>query len=160
MQPQTMTDLQIKAGAKARLLPPPEKYMWEAVWWHLDARNVAYPEQHLSYARSQLRLAKDMADRPQHYRRKPRDLTDWQWSGLPSAVPSVRPVKLRQDTVEMNDPFWSARAPRPEPHAPAGARISDTEWEQLTPGMRRAITQEFARRPAAEPQELALEAAA
>lgn len=80
MQPQTLQDLMMRAGEKARLLPAPERYLWAAVWWHLHSRETRTPDQCLGYARNQLRLAKDMAARPDHYRRKPSDKTDFQWS--------------------------------------------------------------------------------
>jgi len=51
----------IRAGEKARTLPPPERYLWIAVWWHLHSRETAKPEECLEFARAQLRLAKDMA---------------------------------------------------------------------------------------------------
>lgn len=81
MQPQPLRDLMIKAGEKSRLLPPPERYLWSAVWWHLHSRETANPDECLRHAKGQLRLAKDMANRPAHYRRKPADKTDWEWSG-------------------------------------------------------------------------------
>jgi hypothetical protein len=80
--PQTMRDLQCRAAEKARRLPAPERYVWVAVWWHIEARSSANPSTQLGYARGQMRLAKDMAARPDHYRTKPSDRTDWQWSGL------------------------------------------------------------------------------
>lgn len=85
MRPQTLTDLMIRVAEKARMLPPPERYLWIAVWWHMHSRETANPAECLRYARGQLRLAKDMASRPSHYQRKPHDLTDWQWSGLAGA---------------------------------------------------------------------------
>ncbi len=92
MQPQTLTDLMIKAGEKSRSLPPPARYLWIAVWWHLHSRETANPAECLRYARGQFRLAKDMAARPSHYRFKPSDKTDWEWSELGSKQP-VSPVR-------------------------------------------------------------------
>lgn len=77
---QTLRDLMIRAGEKARTLPPPEKFLWCAVWWHLDSRESANPAEAIGFARNQLRLAKDIAARPQHYAIKPNDRTHYQWS--------------------------------------------------------------------------------
>ena len=41
----------------------------------------------------------------------------------------------------------------PEPDAPLGTNMTRAEWEQLSPGYRRAITREFA--PKVEPPEVA-----
>jgi hypothetical protein len=81
-----MKDLKAAALEKARLLPAPKKYLWIAVWWHLHAREDKAPEGCLIQAKWQLRLAKDMCARPDHFRAKPADVTDWQWSGLSSLI--------------------------------------------------------------------------
>lgn len=84
-QPLLLRDQMIRVGAKARLSPAPDCYLWAAVWWHLRSKESRNPSEMLTYARSQLRLARDMAARPDHYRRRPVDVTDWQWSGLAAA---------------------------------------------------------------------------
>jgi hypothetical protein len=80
----TLRDQMIRVGEKARLSPKPERYLWVAVWWHLHARETANPSECIGYAKGQLHLARDMAARPDHYRVKPADKTDWEWSGLRS----------------------------------------------------------------------------
>ena len=80
--PQPMRDLMIRAGHKARNLPVPERYLWVAVWWHLYSKETMAPDECLTTARGQLRLARDMAERAAHYRVKPASKTDWEWSGL------------------------------------------------------------------------------
>lgn len=78
--PATMWDLMARVGEKARLLPPPDCYLWRAVWWHLHSCESMVPNQAIGYALNQLRLARDMAARPLHYLVKPPWLSDWQWS--------------------------------------------------------------------------------
>jgi len=82
VRPLLLRDLMVSVGRKAQCRPVPERYMWIAVWWHLHSRETKTPSECIRYAKSQLRLAKDMAARPDHYRSKPIDRTDWQWSGL------------------------------------------------------------------------------
>lgn len=79
--PPTLTEAQMHAAAMARKLPPPERYRWHAIWWHLDSK-VHRPSaaSSLEYASNLLRLRRDMLARPEHYRRKPDHLTDYQWS--------------------------------------------------------------------------------
>lgn len=79
-EPKTLRDLMATAGLRSRTLPPPERYMWSAVWWHLYSRETANPAECIGYAKNQLRLARDMAARPNHYRIKPSNKTDYQWS--------------------------------------------------------------------------------
>lgn len=55
------------------------EYYWTAVWWRLDSRLSAYPEQALGYAANQFRLHRDIQSRTDHYRQKPDRFTDWQW---------------------------------------------------------------------------------
>lgn len=101
MRPQRLIDLMMKASDKARSLPPPERYLWIAVWWHLHARESAAPDQCLGYASGQLRLAKDMASRPEHYRKKPAFKTDWEWSDLaspPSSPPQAEATVMTSIT--------------------------------------------------------------
>lgn len=80
MQPQPLRDLMIRAGEKARLMPVPERYLWVAVWWHMHAKETMMPDECLGYARGQLRLARDMRERPEHFRSKPAGKSDWEWS--------------------------------------------------------------------------------
>lgn len=72
----------MRAGERSHNTPPPERYRWQAVWWHLESRRSANPSESLRYARNQLRLARAMEADPRHFARKPADRTDWQWSGL------------------------------------------------------------------------------
>lgn len=71
------------AAEMARRTAPPESYRWNAVWWHLESKR-RYPTmaEALQYSRNMLNLRRDMLARPEHYRQKPKNLTDWQWSGL------------------------------------------------------------------------------
>lgn len=85
MQPRPLQDLMISVGEKARVCPVPERYTWIAVWWHLYSRETKNPDECLRCAKSQMRLAKDMAARPGHYLSKPIDRTDWEWSDLAGA---------------------------------------------------------------------------
>lgn len=78
MRPQLLRDLMVRAGQKAQSLPPPERYLWIAVWWHLHAKESRAPDECLTTAQGQLRLARDMRERPEHYRAKPPRKTDWQ----------------------------------------------------------------------------------
>jgi hypothetical protein len=75
----------MRVAGRARRCPAPERYLWIAVWHHLQARESADPATWLRYAKNQLRLAKDMAARPRHYAVKPSGKTDWQWSELDPA---------------------------------------------------------------------------
>lgn len=65
----------------------PDGYRWNAVWWRLHARDSRNGAEALLYARNQAALCRDALARPGHYRRKPADLTDWQWSGLAARPP-------------------------------------------------------------------------
>lgn len=58
----------------------PDRYRAIAEWWRISAEESRVPEEHLLYADNQDRLADDMERRPEHYRRKPIDKTDYQWS--------------------------------------------------------------------------------
>jgi len=82
MRPLLLRDQMMRVGEKARLSPIPERYLWIAVWWHLHSKETANPAECIRSAKGLLRLAKDMAARPDHYRHKPGDKTDWEWSGL------------------------------------------------------------------------------
>lgn len=86
----------IEANRRVRLTIPPEQYIWEAVWWRLHSKESANPKEPLGYARSLVRLAKDMGARPDHYSEKPNNLTDWQWSG----IGSVNGGYIHQNGVE------------------------------------------------------------
>lgn len=66
--------------------PAPDRYRAAAEWWRIEAEESANPSAALSYADGQERLADDMERRPGHYRVKPGDKTDWQWSGLTSVT--------------------------------------------------------------------------
>lgn len=68
-----------RAAKKAAASPIPEKYLWNAVWWRLSAKESANPAAPISYAVNMVRLARDMASRPHHYRWKSPGKTDWQW---------------------------------------------------------------------------------
>lgn len=45
--------------------------------------------------------------------------------------------------TEMNEWYWTYRAPKPEPQAPTELDMSDADWNSLSPGMRREITRQF-----------------
>lgn len=57
-----------------------DKYRAIATWWRLDARLSRNPSQSLGYARNQWKIAADMDARPEHHKRKPTDITRWQWT--------------------------------------------------------------------------------
>lgn len=82
MRPQPLRDLMIAVAAKARLAPLPERYMWQGVWWNMHSRETANPRECIQSAKGLLRLAKDMAGRPDYYSQRPASKTDWEWSGL------------------------------------------------------------------------------
>jgi hypothetical protein len=64
----------------ARRDKPPHCYLWSALWWRKEAsRGYPCSERSRSYSRNQLQLFRDMLARPEHYRRKPKGTTDWQW---------------------------------------------------------------------------------
>lgn len=89
MHPRPLADLMREAGRKARELPPPERYLWCAVWWHLYSRETKVPAQCIGYAKNQLRLARDMAARPDHFKRKPLGTTDFEWSQIAPAQQQI-----------------------------------------------------------------------
>ena len=60
--------------------PAPERYRAIAIWWRLHAEESLIPSQALEYAENQERLYRDMLARPIHYRIKPNDITDYEWS--------------------------------------------------------------------------------
>jgi hypothetical protein len=60
--------------------PAPDKYRAIARWWRLHAEESANPSECLGYADNQDRLYRDMLDRPNHYKAKPIELSDFQWS--------------------------------------------------------------------------------
>lgn len=60
--------------------PAPEKYRAIARWWRLHTEETKAPELCREYADNQDRLYADMLARPRHYRRKPADLSDYEWS--------------------------------------------------------------------------------
>ncbi len=69
-------------------VPPPERYRWHAIWWHLESKR-GYPSApaSLQYASNQLALRRDMLARPDYYARKPQyyrgnSISDWQWMKL------------------------------------------------------------------------------
>lgn len=53
--------------------------------------------------------------------------------------------------TEMNEWYWTYRAPKPEPQAPAELSWSSDDWNSLSPGMRREITRQY--EPALPPTE-------
>lgn len=78
-----------KAGERRRKMvalysrthgPAPDKYRAIARWWRLHAEESANPSECLGYAGNQDRLYRDMLERPNHYKTKPADLSDFQWS--------------------------------------------------------------------------------
>lgn len=71
----------------ARRARPPHCYLWVSLWWEVESHR-GYPSSKApkGYSVNQLRLFRDMIRNPEHYRRKPADVTDWQWSGLKSCV--------------------------------------------------------------------------
>lgn len=81
MIPVTLSDAQAHAAAMGHRVPPPECYLWRAFWWHMES-NRGYPSSvaSLQYGDNLLALRRDMLARPEHYRRKPQDVTDYQWS--------------------------------------------------------------------------------
>lgn len=81
LHPLTIGEAQMHAAEMGRRSPPPECYRWRAVWWHLESKR-RYPSApaSLQYSRNMLGLRRDMIARQEHFRRKPRELTDWQWS--------------------------------------------------------------------------------
>lgn len=105
-RPQTLNDLLARIGEKARLLPAPECYLWRAVWWHLFARESAIPSECIGFARKQLRLARDMIERPDHFRRKPIDVTDCQWS----YVADLRHAAARRYVMPAKNPDVAANS--------------------------------------------------
>jgi hypothetical protein len=60
--------------------PAPDKYRAIARWWRLHAEESATPQECLGYAENQDRLYQDMLERPRHYKAKPAELSDFQWS--------------------------------------------------------------------------------
>lgn len=75
----------VHAAEMGRRSAWPENYRWAAVWWRLHAR-VSRDGSALHYSSNQLALYRDALARPEHYRAKPADVTDWQWSGLAAGV--------------------------------------------------------------------------
>lgn len=91
----------IEANRRVRLTTPPEQYIWAAVWWRLHSKESANPKEPLGYARSLVRLAKDMASRPDHYKEKPTCLTNWQWSGLGQQAPATSSTVHHNNAAKM-----------------------------------------------------------
>lgn len=60
--------------------PAPDRYRATARWWRLHAEETKTPDQCREHADAQDRLYADMVARPSHYRRKPTNFTDYQWS--------------------------------------------------------------------------------
>jgi hypothetical protein len=60
--------------------PAPDRYRASARWWRLHAEESANPKECLGFADNQDRLYSDMLERPNHYKTKPIDLSDFQWS--------------------------------------------------------------------------------
>lgn len=70
--------------------PAPDCYQAIAEWWRLEAMISKNPALCHWYADNQYRLAIDMEARPDHYKIKPENMTDWQWSALtPSKMEDV-----------------------------------------------------------------------
>lgn len=64
---------------------PPHCYLWSAVWWRVESQRACPRSTYsLQYSKNQLALYRDMIRRPEHYRRKPTNKTDWLWSELKS----------------------------------------------------------------------------
>lgn len=58
----------------------PDCYRAIAEWWRIEAESSADPRDCYEYARNQDRLADDMEARPNYYRNKPPEKTDFEWS--------------------------------------------------------------------------------
>lgn len=60
--------------------PSPERYRAIARWWRLHAEESKNSAECRMYADNQDRLYADMLSRASHYKSKPIELSDFQWS--------------------------------------------------------------------------------
>ena len=65
-----------EASRRAHQTGWPECYYWQAVWWRLSAMmsRSSGPAMH---SRNIMQLYRDIKNRPDHYKRKPADVTDY-----------------------------------------------------------------------------------
>lgn len=60
----------------------PEKYYWQAVWWRLHAKESKNKNEAVLFSRNLVKLMHDIRLRKNYYLCKPKNVSDWQWSGL------------------------------------------------------------------------------
>jgi hypothetical protein len=79
--PRTLFDAMRHAAEMGHRTAAPERYRWNALWWHLYAKVSACPGEALLYCRNLLGLRRDMLARPNHFARlRPPGMTDYQRS--------------------------------------------------------------------------------
>jgi hypothetical protein len=83
-----INDAMIYAANMESISGWPKCYFWRAVWWRLHSRESMNKSDPFKYSRNLVMLYNDIKFRRNHYIGKPKEKTDWEWSGLFNQKPN------------------------------------------------------------------------